>query len=250
MNFHCFNIAFPLYLCTEYRSIASVFCCFLRDRTHLFYQRQPKQMPLAIHELHPHHCFIFPRNSNLDSFLLHPHTHMVVQKAPVLSYTCRTKNNRLLRLPLVFSMLYPNIFILLFSSILPTFSRLFSCCPAKTWQNNGFYCDFLFLPFINDRIALFCIGRQTDQAFAVQDQETEKRVKFMKYQDVIPGQAENTIICTVNIKDSTDMDKTLSIFRDFCDRIHPMVHSMRIRYPYGHYEFAMGIGARACADAH
>ncbi|MEA4854044.1 MAG: Dyp-type peroxidase [Christensenella sp.] len=67
----------------------------------------------------------------------------------------------------------------------------------------------------------------------------------MKYQDVIPGQAENTIICTVNIKDSADMDKTLSIFRDFCDRIHPMVHSMRIRYPYGHYEFAMGIGARA-----
>lgn len=67
----------------------------------------------------------------------------------------------------------------------------------------------------------------------------------MRYQDVIPEQAQSTILCTVNFKKDVDTSVIVDTFRDFCERLHPTMNSMKIRFPYDNFKFAMGIGADA-----
>lgn len=67
----------------------------------------------------------------------------------------------------------------------------------------------------------------------------------MKYQDVIPEQAQNTILCTVNFKKNVATSEIVETFKDFCERLHPTINSMKIRFPYDNFKFSMGIGADA-----
>ncbi|MEG0239220.1 MAG: Dyp-type peroxidase [Anaerorhabdus sp.] len=67
----------------------------------------------------------------------------------------------------------------------------------------------------------------------------------MKYQDVIPEQAQSTILCTVNFRKDVDTEVVLEAFKGFCERLHPTMNSMKIRFPYDNFKFAMGIGAEA-----
>lgn len=67
----------------------------------------------------------------------------------------------------------------------------------------------------------------------------------MKYQDVIPEQAQSTILCTVNFRKDVDTEVVLEVFKGFCERLHPTMNSMKIRFPYDNFKFAMGIGAEA-----
>lgn len=67
----------------------------------------------------------------------------------------------------------------------------------------------------------------------------------MKYQDVIPEQAQNTILCTVNFKNDVDTNEVLEVFKDFCGRLHPTLNSMKIRFPFDNFKFVMGIGSNA-----
>lgn len=67
----------------------------------------------------------------------------------------------------------------------------------------------------------------------------------MKYQNVIPGQSENSIIATIALKDKKISKAALNAFQNLFDRIPSMVESLRIRYPEQEFEFAMGIGAVA-----
>ncbi|MGL6294336.1 Dyp-type peroxidase [Eubacterium aggregans] len=67
----------------------------------------------------------------------------------------------------------------------------------------------------------------------------------MKYQNVIPGQSENSIIATIALKDKKISKAALNAFQNLFDRIPSMVESLHIRYPEQEFEFAMGIGAVA-----